>query len=239
MSSRAREALTKRYGEGAAAVDALRGVAVAFERGTFSAIMGPSGSGKSTLLHILAGLEQPTAGWVEIGGTRARRALRPRPDAAAPRLGRLHLPELQPPSGPHCGGEHPLPVTIGGREADRDGWTPSSMRCGSSTGATHRPGEMSGGEQQRVAVARALISRPPSSSPTSRPATSTRSPAGDPRASCAAPSTSSARRSSWSPTTRAAAAGADRTLFLADGQVDDDARARRVDEILDRLKSLR
>ena len=52
--------ITKRFGEGAAAVDALRGVDVDFARGTFTAIMGPSGSGKSTLMHILAGLDRPT-----------------------------------------------------------------------------------------------------------------------------------------------------------------------------------
>ena len=62
--------LVKRFGDGGTAVDALRGVDVAFERGSFTAIMGPSGSGKSTLLHILAGLDRPTAGWVEIAGTR-------------------------------------------------------------------------------------------------------------------------------------------------------------------------
>jgi putative ABC transport system ATP-binding protein len=52
----------RRYGEGDAAVDALAGVSVGFERGRFSAIMGPSGSGKSTLMHILAGLDRPTGG---------------------------------------------------------------------------------------------------------------------------------------------------------------------------------
>ena len=62
--------ITKRFGEGDAAVDALRGVSVEFERGSFTAIMGPSGSGKSTLMHILAGLDEPTSGWVEIDGTR-------------------------------------------------------------------------------------------------------------------------------------------------------------------------
>src|SRR5687768_6764783 len=60
--------LSKSYGEGPTAVDALRDVDIAFERGTFTAIMGPSGSGKSTLLHILAGLEYPTAGTVEVAG---------------------------------------------------------------------------------------------------------------------------------------------------------------------------
>src|ERR671914_536856 len=58
----------RRYGEGAAAVDALAGVSVAFERGRFGAIMGPSGSGKSTLMHILAGLDRPTSGSVVLDG---------------------------------------------------------------------------------------------------------------------------------------------------------------------------
>ena len=62
--------LVKRFGTGTSAVDALRGVDVAFAPGSFTAIMGPSGSGKSTLLHILAGLDRPTDGWVEIDGTR-------------------------------------------------------------------------------------------------------------------------------------------------------------------------
>jgi putative ABC transport system ATP-binding protein len=59
----------RRFGEGAAAVDALDGVSVDFERGRFSAIMGPSGSGKSTLMHILAGLDRPTGGSVVLDGT--------------------------------------------------------------------------------------------------------------------------------------------------------------------------
>ena len=54
--------MTRRYGEGEAAVDALRGVSVDFLRGRLTAIMGPSGSGKSTLMHILAGLDEPTLG---------------------------------------------------------------------------------------------------------------------------------------------------------------------------------
>src|SRR3954451_23043969 len=62
--------LVRRFGEGATAVEALRGVSANFTRGSFTAIMGPSGSGKSTLMHILAGLDRPTAGWVELGGTR-------------------------------------------------------------------------------------------------------------------------------------------------------------------------
>ena len=60
--------LTRRYGEGDTAVDALAGVWIGFERDRFTAIMGPSGSGKSTLMHILAGLDKPTAGTVELDG---------------------------------------------------------------------------------------------------------------------------------------------------------------------------
>ena len=61
--------LTKRYGEGDAAVNALRGVSLDIAPATFTAIMGPSGSGKSTLMHVLAGLDRPTEGSVEIAGT--------------------------------------------------------------------------------------------------------------------------------------------------------------------------
>ena len=60
--------LHRRFGEGEAAVDALTGVSVGFNSGRFSSIMGPSGSGKSTLMHILAGLDRPTSGSVEIDG---------------------------------------------------------------------------------------------------------------------------------------------------------------------------
>src|SRR5918995_2819199 len=60
--------VTRRYGEGETAVDALRGVSVAIDRGNLTAVMGPSGSGKSTLMHILAGLDQPTAGEVYVAG---------------------------------------------------------------------------------------------------------------------------------------------------------------------------
>src|SRR6187549_1581179 len=61
--------LTRRYGEGETAVDALRGVSLDVPKGQLTAVMGPSGSGKSTLMHILAGLDKPTSGEVEIAGT--------------------------------------------------------------------------------------------------------------------------------------------------------------------------
>src|SRR5881397_2584687 len=64
----AAHAIARRYGEGDTAVDALRGVSLEVPRGQLTAVMGPSGSGKSTLMHILAGLDQPTSGSVEIAG---------------------------------------------------------------------------------------------------------------------------------------------------------------------------
>ena len=60
--------VAKRYGSGDSAVDALRGVDIEIARGQFLAVMGPSGSGKSTLMHILAGLDTPTSGSVQIDG---------------------------------------------------------------------------------------------------------------------------------------------------------------------------
>src|SRR5919199_285900 len=62
--------LTRRYGEGETAVDALRGVSLEVERAKLTAVMGPSGSGKSTLMHILAALDKPTDGYVVLAGTR-------------------------------------------------------------------------------------------------------------------------------------------------------------------------
>src|SRR5918911_4085849 len=61
--------VTRRYGSGETAVDALRGVSLDVAKGQLTAVMGPSGSGKSTLMHILAGLDMPTSGTVSIAGT--------------------------------------------------------------------------------------------------------------------------------------------------------------------------
>ena len=63
------EDVTRRYGAGDTAVDALRGVSLEVAKGQLTAVMGPSGSGKSTLMHILAGLDKPTSGTVSVSGT--------------------------------------------------------------------------------------------------------------------------------------------------------------------------
>src|SRR5437868_8762405 len=79
--------LTRRFGEGDTAVDALRGVSLEVARAELVAVMGPSGSGKSTLMHILAGLDRPSAGTVEIDGVEITRL----PDRELTKLRRRHV----------------------------------------------------------------------------------------------------------------------------------------------------
>jgi putative ABC transport system ATP-binding protein len=150
----------RRYGEGAAAVDALAGVTVDFERGRYSAIMGPSGSGKSTLMHILAGLDRPTSGSVLLDGSEITEL----DDGDLTKLRRDKLgfifqffnliPVLT------ARENIVLPLSIAGREAEPAYLQQLVETVGLQDRLTHRPAEMSGGEQQRVAVARALVSRP-------------------------------------------------------------------------------
>jgi putative ABC transport system ATP-binding protein len=231
--------LAKRYGEGAAAVDALRGVTVEFERGTFSSIMGPSGSGKSTLLHILAGLEEPTEGWVEIGGVRIGgmsdhdlTLLRRRAVGFIFQSYNL-LPVLTAEEN------ITLPLSIAGQEPDRE-WLETllrSMRIADRR--THRPGEMSGGEQQRVAVARALLTRPTVVF-ADEPTGNLDSVAGREILALLRNAVDELGQTIVMVThDPAAAADADRTIFLADGEIRDDAAGLSREAILDRIKSLR
>jgi putative ABC transport system ATP-binding protein len=150
----------RRFGEGAAAVDALAGVTVAFERGRYSAIMGPSGSGKSTLMHILAGLDRPTSGSVLLDGAKITEL----DDGDLTKLRRDKLgfifqffnliPVLT------ARENILLPLSIAGRDPEPAYFDQLVETVSLEDRLTHRPSELSGGQQQRVAVARALISRP-------------------------------------------------------------------------------
>jgi putative ABC transport system ATP-binding protein len=152
--------VTRRYGEGDAAVNALAGVSTGFDRDRFTAIMGPSGSGKSTLMHILAGLDKPTSGTVELDGVDITKL----DDGELTKLRRDKLgfvfqffnllPVLTAEEN------LVLPLSIAGRKPDRE-WVDTLVRTvGLEDRRTHRPAELSGGQQQRVAVARALVSKP-------------------------------------------------------------------------------
>ena len=152
--------VTRRYGEGESAVDAIRGVSLDVPTGQFLAVMGPSGSGKSTLMHLLAGLDQPTSGRVEIGG----KDITAMDDAELTLLRRKHvgfvfqffnlLPMLSAEENVL------LPIEIAGRKPE-DGWVEALIdRVGLTDRRTHKPAELSGGQQQRVALARALVTEP-------------------------------------------------------------------------------
>jgi putative ABC transport system ATP-binding protein len=152
--------LSRRFGEGDAAVDALLDVSIGFERDRFTAIMGPSGSGKSTLMHILAGLDRPTSGTVELDGVE----LTALDDAELTQLRRDKLGFVFQFFNllPVLSAEENLvlPLSIAGRKPDPE-WVEQLIRTvGLEDRRTHRPAELSGGQQQRVAVARALVSKP-------------------------------------------------------------------------------
>ncbi len=152
--------VTRRYGEGDTAVDALRGVSLDVARGKLTAVMGPSGSGKSTLMHILAGLDKPTSGTVSIDGTEVT-ALG---DNQLTKLRRKHigfvfqffnlLPMLSAEENVR------LPLTIAGTKPDKAWFEDLLQQVGLTDRRSHRPSELSGGQQQRVAIARALVSQP-------------------------------------------------------------------------------
>ncbi|MDQ6778935.1 MAG: ABC transporter ATP-binding protein [Actinomycetota bacterium] len=150
----------KRYGEGDTIVDALRGVAVSFERRSFSAIMGPSGSGKSTLMHLLAGLDRPTSGNVWLDG----RSLEGLDDTELTRLRRTRVGFVFQSLNliPVLTAEENivLPLRIAGEEIDQDWLERLLTAVGIEDRRHHLPSELSGGQQQRVALARALMSRP-------------------------------------------------------------------------------
>ena len=117
--------LTRRYGAGDSAVQALADVSLDIADGRLTAVMGPSGSGKSTLMHLLAGLDRPTSGRVGDRGPRHHHDGRRRAHEAAARAHRLRLPVLQPAADAHGAGEHPAAAVIAGVKPDRE-WTSSS-----------------------------------------------------------------------------------------------------------------
>ena len=153
-------AVTRRYGDGESAVDALRGVTLEVPAGQFTAVMGPSGSGKSTLMHLLAGLDTPSSGTVGIGGE----DITAMNDKQLTKLRRRHIGFVFQQFNllPTLTAEENilLPLSIAGRKADKVDLEALIARVGLQDRRGHRPSELSGGQQQRVAIARALISRP-------------------------------------------------------------------------------
>jgi putative ABC transport system ATP-binding protein len=230
--------LRKRYGEGPTAVDALRGVTAEFASGSFSAIMGPSGSGKSTLLHILAGLERPTSGWVEIAGVR----LDGLSDREVTLLRRRQIGFVFQSYNllPVLTAEEniTLPVRIGGEEPDPDWLQTLIDTVGLGDRRQHRPTELSGGEQQRVAMARALVSKPAVVF-ADEPTGNLDSAAGREILDLLRRAVDEFGQTIVMVTHDAGAAAiADRVVFLADGAIVDDHERLSVEQILDHIKAL-
>jgi ABC-type lipoprotein export system ATPase subunit len=147
--------LTRTYGSGAGEVRALRGVSCTLRRGAQVALTGPSGSGKSTLLHLLAGLDTPT------GGTIAWPGLDGSPEGRPGLIGMVFQgPSLLPPLD--VTENIALPLLLAGftETRARERATAALHDVGLDELATRLPEELSGGQAQRVAVARALAARP-------------------------------------------------------------------------------
>jgi putative ABC transport system ATP-binding protein len=230
--------LRKVYGTGQAAVNALDGVSVTFERGRFTAVMGPSGSGKSTLMHCMAGLDRATSGQaligeVEVGGLDDRGLTELRRD----RLGFVFqtfnlVPTLTAAENIR------LPLDLAGKKVDKEWFDQLTAQLGIVDRLGHRPREMSGGQQQRVACARALINRPE--------LVFADEPTGSLDSNASAELLAFLRGSvvdlgqsivmvTHDPH---AAAYADRVLFLADGRLVDELEQPTADSVLERMRAL-
>ena len=237
IAARAVDAV-KVYGKGPTEVRALDGISISFEAGRLTAIMGPSGSGKSTLLHCLAGLDTLTSGAVFIGDTdlttlsdKELTVLR------RERVGFVFqafnlLPTLTAVEN------ITLPVTLAGRRPDESWLRTLVTSLGVAGRLRHRPSELSGGEQQRVASARAMMNRPelifadePTGNLDSNSATEllklTRA-AVEGFGQTVVVVTHDPRAASY----------ADRVVFLADGRIVSEIRNPTKNSILDELKAL-
>ena len=230
--------VTRVFGSGETAVRALDGVTVEFPSRQLTAVMGPSGSGKSTLMHCLAGLDRVTGGEIWIGDT----ALSGLSERQLTLLRRNHigfvfqafnlLPTLT------AAENIALPLAIAGRKPDQAWYDKVIDAVGLRRRLGHRPAELSGGEQQRVAGARALVGQPT--------VIFADEPTGNLDSRSSAELLRFMRRSvdefgqtivmvTHDPS---AAAHADRVLFLADGRIVAELADPTAEKVLDQMKSI-
>ena len=154
------ENLTKIYGKGNTKVTALDNVSFSVEKGEFVAIVGASGSGKSTLLHILGGVDRPTSGKVIVDKediyklNEANLAIFRRRQVGLIYQFYNLIPIL------NIEENITLPILLGGRKVDKEYLNELINILGLEKRLNHLPNELSGGEQQRVSIGRALMNRP-------------------------------------------------------------------------------
>jgi putative ABC transport system ATP-binding protein len=230
--------LVKIYGTGSTQVTALNGVSVTFPHRGFTAVMGPSGSGKSTLMHCMAGLDRLTSGRVWVGDTELTKL----DDKALTRLRRdaIGFVFQQYNLLPTLSAEEniTLPQDIARRSFDRAWFDTVVAAVGLAGRLEHRPSELSGGEQQRVACARALLGRPD--------VVFADEPTGNLDSRSSAEVLAFLRRSvdefeqtivmvTHDP---AAAAYSDRVVFLNDGRIVHEMTEPTAEKVLDRMKNL-
>ena len=231
-------ALTKVYGAGEVAVRALDGVDVEFAAGRFTAVMGPSGSGKSTLMHCMAGLDAPTSGQTFVAEQEIGRL----DDAALTQLRRERIgfifqsfnliPTLT------AAENITLSADLAGSDVDAEwfGYLVGRLRIADRT--SHRPSELSGGQQQRVACARALIGRPAlifADEPTGNLDSNASAEVLGFLRDAVEEHGQSIVMVTHEP---AAAAYADRVVFLADGRVVGELSSPTADSVLEQMKRL-
>jgi len=230
--------LVKTYGKGDAVVRALDGINVEFERGRFTAVMGPSGSGKSTLMHCMAGLDRSTSGRTFVGDAEIGLL----DDAGLTQMRRDRIgfvfqsfnlvPTLT------AGENITLPADLAGVKVDQAWFDYLVDQLGIRDRLDHRPTEMSGGQQQRTACARALIGRPE--------LIFADEPTGNLDSNSSAEMLAFLRRSvtefgqsivmvTHDPR---AATYADRVVFLADGAVVGEVVSPTADSVLEQMKQL-
>jgi len=154
--------VAKSYGRGSQTVEVLHGVNLTVEDGEFVAFMGPSGSGKTTLLNLIAGLDRPTRGEVQVAGERVDELSEQQLTLWRRRhIGFVfQLYQLLPVLTAERNVEIPLLLTHLAKSRRRQNARTALTIVGLADRATHKPAELSGGQQQRVAIARALVTDP-------------------------------------------------------------------------------